>query len=233
MAIRTTKSLSWMIALSLVVSIPVLADGIKRIVHPDGTVEFTNVKADKVRRSSSKDEVVYRYKDDNGVIAYSGIQPSGADYNVIRFHCYACDPNSNVNWHTTPLFLKPFRKEISTAATEFDVDPALVRAVIHAESDFNPRALSPKGAQGLMQLMPATARELGVQDAGIAAENIRGGVKYLAGLLQRFHGNVKLATAAYNAGPGAVTRFGGVPPYAETEAYVKRVGILSERYASR
>ncbi len=230
---RTHHQRRLIVALLLALSAPAWADGIKRIVHPDGSVEFTNVKSDPARQASSKDEVVYRYKDDNGVVAYSSIQPSNADFNVIRFHCYACDPNSRVNWRTTPLFLTPYRREISTAATEFDVDPALVRAVIHAESDFNPRALSPKGAQGLMQLMPATARELGVQDAGIAAENIRGGVKYLAGLLARFDGNVKLATAAYNAGPGAVDRFGGVPPYAETRAYVKRVGILSARYASR
>lgn len=233
MTVRINNRLCWIATLLLVWSASTWADGIKRIVHPDGTVEFTNVKSEQARRASSKDEVVYRYKDDNGVVAYSSIQPSSADFNVIRFHCYACDPNSSVNWRTTPLFLKSYRREITTAATEFDVDPALVRAVIHAESDFNPRALSPKGAQGLMQLMPATARELGVQDTGIAAENIRGGVKYLAGLLQRFDGNVTLATAAYNAGPGAVDRFGGVPPYAETQAYVKRVGILSARYASR
>ncbi|MDX1801088.1 MAG: lytic transglycosylase domain-containing protein [Marinobacter sp.] len=230
---RTINRLCWASALLMMLSTAAWADGIKRIVHADGSVEFTNVKSDQPRRASSKDEVVYRYKDSNGVVAYSSIQPSSAEFNVIRFHCYACDPNSSVNWRTTPLFRTSYRHEIKTAATEFDVDPALVRAVIHAESDFNPRALSPKGAQGLMQLMPATARELGVRDAGVAADNIRGGVKYLAGLLQRFDGNVKLATAAYNAGPGAVDRFGGVPPYPETEAYVKRVGILSERYASR
>jgi soluble lytic murein transglycosylase-like protein len=84
-----------------------------------------------------------------------------------------------------------------------------------------------------MQLMPGTARELGVDNALIAEENIRGGVNYLAKMLKRFHGDTKLATAAYNAGPNAVGRYGGVPPYAETKAYVNRVDILRERYATR
>lgn len=229
----TITRIRWLAILLLVVSTPTLAEGIKRIVHPNGTVEFTNVKGNGQQRASTKDEVVFRYTDDNGRVAYSGTRPARAEVDVIRFYCHACDPNSNVNWRTTPLFLKPYRDEIRTAATEFDVDPALVRAVIHAESAFNARALSPKGAQGLMQLMPATARELGVQNAMMAPDNIRGGVNYLARMLKRFNGDTKLATAAYNAGPGAVGRYGGVPPYAETKAYVERVGILRERYAAR
>lgn len=217
--------------LLLSLSAPVVADSIKRIVHPDGTVEYTNVKDSGQTRASTKDEVVYRYRDDNGVVAYSSSQPSGPDFDVLRFHCYACDPGSTVNWRTTPLFLRPYRDEIQSAASEFDVDPALVRAVIHAESAFNDKAISPKGAQGLMQLMPATAEELGVRDAMVAPDNIRGGVDYLARMLKRFGGDIRLATAAYNAGPGAVGRHGGIPPYAETRAYVERVGILHERYA--
>ncbi len=229
---RTHPTLAVLLAPLLALGMPAFADGIKRIVHPDGTVEFTNVGGSQ-KRASSKDEVVFRYTDDNGVVAYSGIQPAGAEYDIIRFHCYACDPNSRVNWRTTPLFLKPFREEIRVAAEEFNVDPALVRAVIHAESAFNASALSPKGAQGLMQLMPATAEELGVRNAMAAPENIRGGVNYLAQMLKRFNGDITLATAAYNAGPGAVGRHGGVPPYAETRAYVERVSILHQRYAAR
>ncbi|MAA65622.1 MAG: lytic transglycosylase [Alteromonadaceae bacterium] len=225
--------LPWLTTLALIVAMPAMADGVKRIMHADGTVEFTNVKGNSQKRASTKNEVVFRYKDDNGVVAFSGTRPSNTDVDVIHFYCYACDPNSRVNWHTTPLYRKPFSDEIKTAATEFGVDPALVRAVIHAESAFNPAALSPKGAQGLMQLMPATAMELGVKNAMMATDNIRGGVNYLALMLKRFNGDISLAAAAYNAGPGAVSKYNGIPPYAETKAYVKRVGILRDRYATR
>ncbi|MCR6700705.1 MAG: lytic transglycosylase domain-containing protein [Dokdonella sp.] len=101
---------------------------------------------------------------------------------------------------------------------------------MHAESAFNPLALSHKGAQGLMQLMPGTAGDLGVVDAFDIGENIRGGARYLAQMLKSFNGDERLATAAYNAGPGAVQKHGGVPPYAETKLYVERVATLRERY---
>lgn len=233
MTIGRSHWTSTLLAAALTLAAPAMADGIKRIVHPDGTVEFTNVKDSGQPRASTGNDTVYRYRDDNGVVAYSSSRPAGAEFDVIRFHCYACDPASTVDWRKTPLFTKPFQTEIQNAAAEFGVDPALVRAVIHAESAFNEKALSPVGAQGLMQLMPATAAELGVNNALTAADNIRGGVNYLAQMLERFNGDIRLATAAYNAGPGAVSRYQGVPPYAETKAYVHRVGILHERYAAR
>ncbi|WP_148863828.1 lytic transglycosylase domain-containing protein [Marinobacter fonticola] len=225
--IRLTSSLTCL----LLISAPLWADSVKRIMHADGTVEYTNVKSGSQKRASTKNETVYRYRDKNGVVAFSEIRPENINVDVIHFHCYACDPNSKVDWYNTPLFLKPYRQEIASAAERYGVDSALVRAVIHAESAFNAQALSPKGAQGLMQLMPATAQELGVKNAMVAAQNIQGGVNYLAKMLRQFNGDIGLATAAYNAGPGAVSRYGGIPPYAETKAYVERVGILRNRYA--
>jgi soluble lytic murein transglycosylase-like protein len=118
---------------------------------------------------------------------------------------------------------KRYDAEIGAAASKYGVDPALVRALIAQESGFDPTATSPAGAQGLMQLMPATARGFGVTDPYDPAQSIDAGTRYLGGQLDRFGGDVRLALAAYNAGPGAVERFGGVPPYAETQRYVENV----------
>ena len=109
------------------------------------------------------------------------------------------------------------------AARRHGLDPALVRAVVAVESGFQPQAVSPKGAKGLMQLMPATARELGVADPFDAAANLDGGSRYLRSLLARYEGDLAKALAAYNAGMGAVARHRGVPPYAETRRYVQKV----------
>jgi soluble lytic murein transglycosylase-like protein len=114
------------------------------------------------------------------------------------------------------------RRQISAAASEFAVDPKLVEAVAWRESRFRQSARSHRGAAGVMQLMPATARDLGV-DATDMSQNIRGGALYLRQMLGQFGGDVTLALAAYNAGPGAVRKHGGVPPYAETQAYVTAI----------
>ena len=119
----------------------------------------------------------------------------------------------------SPESLEPV---ISHNAKAYRVDPALVKAIIANESGFDPRATSSAGAQGLMQLMPSTAAQLGVTNAYDPVQNIAGGTRYLRGLYDRF-GNWKLAVAAYNAGPGAVHRYGGVPPYRETQNYVASV----------
>jgi hypothetical protein len=118
---------------------------------------------------------------------------------------------------------RPYLHEIAEASNRYGVPDRLVTAVIRAESGFNPRAVSRKGAQGLMQLMPATASGLGVRDSFDPRENIHGGVRHLRGLIDRFPGNLPLAIAAYNAGEKAVLTYGGIPPYPETQDYVGKV----------
>lgn len=108
-------------------------------------------------------------------------------------------------------------------ADEVGIDKGLFRALINAESAWNPNSLSPKGAKGLTQLMPETARGLGVLDPFDPLQNLRGGAKYLKGMIDRFGGDVSLALAAYNAGPNAVKKYNGIPPYAETQNYVKKI----------
>jgi soluble lytic murein transglycosylase-like protein len=169
-----------------------------------------------------------------GSVAYSDRQPKKAAYEVIVYtSCYACNPLSRVDWRGTKLYMTEFTYLITQAAKRYGVDPSLVRAIIHAESNFNPLARSRKGAMGLMQLMPGTARDMGVSNASDAAQNIEGGVKYLSRMLERFDGSVTMATAAYNAGPGAVEKYRGVPPYEETKTYVFRVNILYQRYKNQ
>jgi soluble lytic murein transglycosylase-like protein len=175
---------------------------------------------------------VYRYLSSEGTTSFSDRPPAHDNYVVMHYGCYACNPKSPINWKATRLFHDAFASEIEQAARLYNVDPALVRAVIHAESGFNVHARSPKGAIGLMQLMPATARELGVANPRHPRENIHGGARYLAQMLLRFRNDITLATAAYNAGPNTVQRYAGVPPYAETQVYVQRVRILHERYRS-
>jgi len=121
---------------------------------------------------------------------------------------------------------------IDKAADRYRLPPALIKAVVKAESDFQIRAVSPAGAQGLMQLMPATARELGVTDPFDVDQNIQGGAQYLRRMLDRFNGNVHLALTAYNAGPGTVARYDGKVPYPETRNYVQRVIRYIEKFST-
>ena len=124
----------------------------------------------------------------------------------------------------------PFADQINAAAARHKLDPALLAGLIRQESNFNPGAVSPAGARGLTQLMPGTAAGLGVKDAGDPAQAIEGGARYLRQQLDRFGNDPTRALAAYNAGPGAVLRHGGVPPYAETQAYVRKVQEFAAEY---
>jgi len=141
-------------------------------------------------------------------------------------------PSPQAKQYASTARLNPtaYSQEISQAASRFRIDPALVRAVVHVESGFNPKARSDKGASGLMQLMPATARQWGVTAPHDARQNITGGSQHLAHLLSRYNGNTPLALAAYNAGEGAVDRYGGIPPYRETIDYAAKVMTLWNRY---
>jgi soluble lytic murein transglycosylase-like protein len=192
------------------------------------TSASTSKPAPKVLRGA-----VYRVERSSGITEYTNVRPRDGRFAVLFTYiatCVACDVNSSINFSRTALNLDAFKEEVALASADYGVDAALLRAVIHAESAFNPMAISAKGAQGLMQLMPGTASDLGVVDAFDVSQNIRGGAQYLAMMLKNFNGDERLATAAYNAGPGAVQKYSDVPPYAETQVYVERVATLRDRY---
>jgi len=178
---------------------------------------------------------VYRYEKD-GVAHYTNVRPRGVPTAKMLFSyvetCYACGALPGVDFGRIALNTSAYSSEIHAAAQEFGVEEAIVRAIIHAESAYHPNAVSRAGARGLMQLIPSTASRFGVGDVFDPAQNIKGGVKYLAFLLKRYNSNLSLAAAGYNAGEGAVDKYGGVPPYSETQRYVQRVGQLADRYRS-
>lgn len=192
----------------------------------EGVVEFSNTPQ---QNKKVKKTLIYK-TNGNSTPTFTDQKPTTASYEVLRFDCFACNPDSTINWYQVKLNRTAFANAVKQASNKNKVDPALVRALIHAESAFRPKIKSHKGAMGLMQLMPATAKELGVKNALNPEQNINGGVKYLAQLLKQFDGNIRLATAAYNAGPNAVRKYKGIPPYSETKVYVERVMILHQRY---
>jgi soluble lytic murein transglycosylase-like protein len=166
---------------------------------------------------------IYSWRDASGTLVLSDKPRSDASSTAT----YAVHGSAAIRTTIKPTLSAKQREYdhlIEHYARAHGVSPDLIRAVIQAESNFNPRAVSVKGAMGLMQLMPATARELGVNDPFLPAENIRGGVTYLSRLLTKYNQNVELALAAYNAGAGNVQRYGNaVPPFRETRDYVKKI----------
>ena len=168
---------------------------------------------------------IYKYLDTEGVLHLTNVPTqTGVKYTLImREKRVLLNRKLAQN-------ISQYDELIKKASGKYNVEPALVKAIIKAESNFNHRAVSPKGAKGLMQLMPATASHLQVQDSFHPENNIEGGVKYVRYLLNFFNGNLPLALAAYNAGENAVVKYGGIPPYRETQTYVRRVLSYLERF---
>lgn len=200
-----------------------LADEVYRYVDARGVVHLTNVPADVRFR---KYELGKAGGSGRGILILARRESS-------RVHIPGYSSRAAYRLGSAPLRSgrgsKAYDQLIARAARRHGLPPALVKAVVRAESNFQPHAVSHKGAQGLMQLMPATAQDLGVEDPLRAEDNVLGGTRYLKAMYERF-GDWEHALAAYNAGPGAVDRFGGIPPYAETQEYVERVLHYYRRY---
>lgn len=172
---------------------------------------------------------IYRYEDDEGIIHFTDAPTDR------RFKVFMRDLKKDKQLRTklqlaSSVNPAEYDQIISSCASKYGVNPSLIKAVIHAESGYNPNAISRKGASGLMQLMPGTARSLKVSNSFDPKDNVEGGVKYLRFLLDTFHGDVSLAVAAYNAGLTKVAKYGGIPPYNETRTYVNRVLSYMQSY---
>ena len=179
---------------------------------------------------------VYVYKDARGSTVISNSANSDKTLTLIKTYTPKASVRSLGSGSRPPL-----RRSLDPRSTEYDriiyqladqykLDRALVKAIIQIESSFNPRALSPKGAQGLMQLMPDTASRYHVLDPYDVQQNLRGGMRFFADLMKRYQNDIRLALAAYNAGAGAVSKYRGIPPFPETQAYVSQVMQLHRNY---
>jgi len=215
--------------LLLVISLPVSAGAaMYAYVDARGICHYTNVPGDgryklserAPRRLASPEDQLIRTiarRSSSGLARTAGIM--GSDDYQRGYYAFRTAPQT-------------LNRYIQLAAANHQVDPLLIKAVIKAESNFDPNAISPKGAQGLMQLMPGTAKDLAVNDPFDPLQNINGGAKYLRYLLDNFKGNVELSLAAYNAGPGNVAPYGVVPGIPETQNYVAKVMETYRSYRS-
>ncbi|MFK5969510.1 MAG: lytic transglycosylase domain-containing protein [Candidatus Marithrix sp.] len=212
------------------------SNGVRHYTDKQPTSRYT-VKIHAQSKYKKKDESskIYKYIDSKGTIHLTD-NPNNPRYKLIYTN------GVTVSSFSTPIGSRGSRAKIHRKYSNYgsligdvanltNLEPALLHAVIQTESAFNPKAVSPKGAVGLMQLMPATARRFGVKDRTNAKENVYGGAKYLSHLIGLFNNNLRLALAAYNAGENAVKRYGNkVPPYKETKNYVKKVLRLYSAY---
>ena len=206
-SLRHISMMVCLVAFIVVVVVPCQASPTYVFYQKDGTIRFSN----KPPTDGTQAKVFSARK---STFSWYHIAPhyGGADF--------------------SKLYGATFDTLIQGAARSTGVTASLIKAVIHAESGFNVHAVSPKGAQGLMQLMPSTARDVGVRNSYSAEENIRGGAKYLKMLITRYRGNLEHALAAYNAGMESVEKYRGIPPFEETQKYVKIVTKLQTRYKS-
>lgn len=227
--------LGWLLSILLIVLMAFYPANAQIYTYVDerGVIHFTNVPVKKPNKVTPKAIAALKkelqrnrprfflssyYPGSGGSLLYN----SGT-YSSYGFSGYLkMNGMGSINTNPSPYekMLEPY---ITTLASEHGLDPKLVKAVIKAESAFNPSATSPKGAMGLMQLMPGTAMDMGVQDPYHPVQNLKGGISYLREMLRLFDNNLVLALAAYNAGPNAVKQYGGVPPYEETRQYIQRV----------
>ena len=205
------------VAVALLALAGVAQADVYSLVEEDGTVRLSNVPDDPRYKLYLREPAEYKLKD----AGPTRNMRNPGDYRLRAPWGRATDPIDN------PLLAeRPYQHQVAGAAKEHNLDPALIHAVIAAESNYNPNAVSPKGAVGLMQIMPDTGRRFGLKNAELKEpqKNIRAGVQYLAELIVMFEGDLKLALAGYNAGENAVLRYGRkIPPFAETQAYVPRV----------
>jgi len=198
-----------------------------------GAIMATWLSLDAMSQTANA-ESVYVYEYGKGSRLITDVPRSDAGYRLIKvYRIDGFESTRSSASRSLRTIKSSYDSLIVEQASLHGVDSALVKAMIQVESSFNPIAISHKGAKGLMQLMPDTARRYGVTDRGDPHQNLDGGVRYLKDLLTMFSQNVRLAVAAYNAGENAVIRYSGVPPYDETQNYVKTVLALHELYANR
>jgi len=220
----------------------VTATEVYRYIDANGVIHFTdhpitgnNGKSTKIKRPNLNMRTVriYRFIDKDGTVHLADA-PKNSKYKLIYSGLESIIPSAGGRYSAYEVMSKRYKKYYSVVNNVADltgVEAALIHAVIQTESAYNPKAISPKGAVGMMQLMPGTAKRFGVSDRTNASENIYGGALYLNFLLDLFNNDLRLALAGYNAGENAVKRYGNkIPPYKETRNYVKKVMALYDKY---